>query len=210
MTNEKSFIIDPLTCLCKFALLDIMPGDTKISISKYVLYLQEYNYLRKVERWWGTDTRFDIANLRVSVVKAIKWYIRCGPEKMEMDEILEESMINIANHAIRGLKKLQKTYSDDNNILNNLQYFQNLIRHALNDSWDEEDLVESNISPDRTLSEKIKINFNPDTINTVSKLLTDSTKDGENVKSLADCIGKLLEVMDDNFKNLMIDVNTKL
>ena len=216
MSDDKNYIIDPLTCLCKFALLDLMSDGTKISISSHVLNIQKYNQWQWLERMTNRDTRFDIANLVPSVIKAIRWYLLDdddNKEKFEMDSDLREAIVIIARHALSGLNKLKKTYKGDYNVIINLQYFGNLIRDALEDEWNENDVIDIETNPDSTLSDKIKQNFNQQNVTMIGKMLTDATKaesSRENTESLIDCIAKLVEGMDTNFTKLMKDLTTKL
>ena len=212
MSNDKKYIIDPLTCLCKLALLNFIPDGTKIGIHNHILQIQEYHGWQWLERMGNGDKRFDMGNLIPSIIKAIKWYILDGEEKMEMDDELSEKIINIANKSILGLDKLKNTYKNDYSITIILKYFENLLRDSLNNTWNDENLIDIDYNPDQILSDKIKKNFTRENIITISKMMDDAmnTDELKNKNSLVVCIIQLLDNMDENFKKLMNDIVTKL
>lgn len=212
MSDDKTYIIDPLTCICKLALLNFLPIGTKLSINAHVLQIQVTSYYQCIERFKNGDTRYDISNLNLPLIKAIKWYILKGPEKMEMDDELDNNFRIIASFAIKGLHKLQNyTYEKDINIKVVLQYFINLLRDALNNTWNEDNIIK--IENENILSDKIKHNFEPHTINAITKMLIDADKIEamvDNVNALIECSHKILINRDINFVKLMKNINTTL
>lgn len=213
MTDDKSYIIDPLTSLCKVALLHFMPEGTKLGISHHILYIQAFSYSQWLERMKNGDSRRDISNLNTPFLKAIKWYIIDNEEKADMDSELAESIRIITGYTIKGLIKLQKsTYNTDMGIKIILQYFINLLKNALEDQWNEDNSVK--IDNDiNILSDKIKINFEPHTINSIAKMLSDAEKiekSPEDINALIECSHRLLVNRDNMFSKLMKDVNTTL
>jgi hypothetical protein len=213
MTDDKSYIIDPLTSLCKLAILHFMPEGTKLGISHHVLYIQGYSYFQWLERMGNGDNRRDISNLNTSILKAIKWYILKNDEQAEMDNELEQSIRLISFYAIKGLNKLQtSTYNKDMTIKINLQYFINLLRDALDGTWNEENVIKTD-NDNNILSDKIKKNYEANIINSVAKMLNDAGKidnSQEDIDALVDCVHKLLNNRDNLFVKLMKDFNTTL
>jgi hypothetical protein len=213
MADDKSYIIDPLTTLCKLALLHFMPEKTRVGIGHHVLHIQEYGYLQWMERKKNGDTRLDISNLIVPLIKSIRWYILDGNEKIIFDEDTAQSVRIIAGFAIKGFQKLQNgTYLGDDNINIVLQYFINMFRDALDGSWREENIVKIN-STHNVLTDKIKNNLDLNTINFVAKTLSDAEQIKESTKDiniLVDCVHRLLMNRDEEFVKLMKDTNTTL
>ena len=211
MTDDKSYIIDPLTSVCKVALLHFMPEGTKLAISHHTLCVQEYTLLQCLDRMKNGDSRKDIANLNIPFLKAIKWYILDGEEKANIDPDLQESIRQIASFTIKGLKKLQtSTYNTDKGIKIILQYFINLFRDALNGKWRDENIVKMDTDTS-ILSDKIKNNYEPHTINSIAKMLSDANKiekSHEDICALIDCSHKLLINRDTVFVKLMKDIYT--
>ena len=213
MTDDKSYIIDPLSSLCKLAILHFMPEGTKIGISHHVLYIQEYSYFQWMERMKNGDNRRDISNLNIPILKAIKWYILKNDERVEMDDEFALNIKLIASYAIKGLYKLQSsTYDKDMTIKINLQYFINLLRDALNETWNEDHIIK-NDNDNNILSDKIKKNYESNIVNSIAKMLNDTDKVGnsqDDINALVDCIHKLLINKDNIFVKLMKDFNTTL
>ncbi|BCS82923.1 hypothetical protein QLL95_gp1200 [Cotonvirus japonicus] len=212
MTDDKNYIIDPLTALCKIALLHFMPDKTKLAINHHVLYIQGYSYYQWLERMKNGDSRIDISNLYVPIIKAIKWYILDGQEKINLDEQTKNNILIISKFTILGLIKLQSTYNSDGSIKIILQYLINLLRNALNDNWNEDDCVkiDGNVN---ILSDKIKNNIESQTIGSIAKILLDTEKmidSKEDVDALIDCAHKLLVNRDKTFVKMMIEINTHL
>lgn len=213
MTDDKSYIIDPLTSLCKVALLHFMPEKTKLAINHHVLYVQGYSYYQWIERMKNGDSRIDISNLNIPLLKAIKWYIIEGTEKATMDEEMEESIKIITQFTIKGLIKLQNcTYHNDVAIKIILQYFINLLKNALDETWSEDTYVKMD-NNNNILSDKIKYNFDANTIISISKMLSDADKmenSLEDISALIDCAHRLLINRDTMFVKMMKDINTTL
>ena len=213
MVDDKSYIIDPLTSLCKVALLHFMPEGTKLAISHHTLYLQEYTYSQWIERMKNGDSRRDISNLNTPLLKAIKWYIIDDEELAQMDAELTESIKTICNFTIKGLTKLQNcTYNHDTGIKIILQYFINLLRDALNSEWHEDNALKTD-PYNSILSDKIKNNFEPHTINSIAKMLSDADKienSPDDISALVDCSHKLLINRDNIFVKMMKEINTTL
>lgn len=210
MIDEKTYIIDPLTTLCKVSLLNFMPEKTKLAINHHVLYIQGYNCYQWLERMKNGDSRVDLSNLNGPFMKAVKWYIIDNPEKASMNQETSKSIKIITQFAIKGLIKLQTyTYSSDTTIKIILQYLINLLRDALNNSFNENNYIK--IDNNSILSDKIKNNFEDNIINSVSKILCDAEKienHPEDINALIDCAHKLLTNRDSSFVKLMKDINT--
>ncbi len=211
MADDKNFIIDPLTCLCKVALLHFMPEKTKLAISHHVLYIQGYSYYQWLERIG--HNRIDISNLNTPLLKAIKWYIMDSDDKVSLDIETNNNIRTITNFAIMGLIKLQNcTYYNDLAINIILQYFINMLSDALENKWDETRCI-SIEKNNNVLSDKIKTNFDAQTINSIAKMLTDAEKiknSNDDVIALTDCAHRLLINRDTNFVKLMREFNTIL
>lgn len=214
MTDDKNYIIDPLTSLCKVALLHFMPEKTRLAINHHVLYVQGYSYYQWLERMKNGDSRVDISYLNIPFIKAIKWYILDNTEKAEIDDELTESIRTIITFTIKGLTKLQNhTYNGDNSIKIILQYFINILRDALNGTWNEENCVKIDSNNNNILSDKIKLNFEAHTINSIANMLNDAEKlenSQEDVNALVDCAHKLLVNRDITFVKMMKEINTTL
>lgn len=213
MVDDKSYIIDPLTSICKVALLHFMPEKTRLAISHHVLCIQDYSYYQWLERMKNGDSRIDISNLNTPFLKAIKWYILDNPERAHMNEEMIESIKTITSFTIKGLTKLQNcTYNNDNAIKIILQYFINLLQNALDGDWKDEKCVKID-NNNNILSDKIKNNYDAHTINTIAKMLKDADKienSQNDINALIECAHKLLINRDSIFVKMMKEINTTL
>jgi hypothetical protein len=212
MANDKIYIIDPMTSICKVALLYFMPEKTRLAINHHILYIQNYNCYQWIERMKNGDSRIDISNLNMPLLKAIKWYILDGPDRVTMDKETSDNIKSIVNFTIKGLSKLRDyTYHSDLAIKIILQYFINLLRDALNNNWNEDNIIK--MDNNGYLTDKIKNNFDPHIINSIAKILLDAAKiesSQEDINALVECAHKLLINRDIMFVKMMKDINTTL
>lgn len=211
MSDTKQYILDPLTTICKLALLHFLPEGTKLSIGYHVLHIQENSMLQWVERMRNGDTRCDLSYLLPPIVKGIKWYIL----DISDDNIKQQtyqSIRKIAVFSIKGLEKMQKyTYEKDPTMQIIIQYLINLFRDSLEDKWDDDKLCM--IEHDNILSEKIRSNIDQDMISSISKMLVDASNFvsmQNNIKAMVECTHKLLLNRDEIFVNMMKEINTTM
>lgn len=213
MSDDKNYIIDPLTCICKLALLHFMPVKTKLAINQHTLHIHEYSCYQWIERIKNGDSRKDLSHLSASIFKATQWYIVKSKEYVELDDITRTSIRNISEFSVKGLQKLQKsTYHEDTPTVIILQYLINMLSDALKNEWDGTKYIESQINNEKTISEKIKSNFDSGVINSISKMLTDAENNSNNddIVAIIECVHKILMNKDVIFNNMMKKINTTL
>lgn len=216
MIEDKYYMIDPLTSICKLALIYFMPEKTKLAISNHVLHIQEYYYCQWFERMKNGDTRTDISYLHIPFTKAIRWYIIKSDDRVMMDTKLYDNIIKITGYAVKGLIKMQNTtYQNDITVKIVLQYFINMFHSALTDDWDESKYIK--LENDTILSNKIKNNFESHTINSIAQILTDADKiqksnnnnnNDNDVIALINCAHKLLSNRDIIFVKTIKNITT--
>lgn len=213
MTDDKSYIIDPLTSLCKLALLHFMPEKTRLAINHHVLYVQGYSYYQWIERMKNGDSRIDISYLNTPLIKVVKWYILDNPEKIIMDQETTDSIRTITKYAIKGLIKMQAfTYYNDIAIKIIIQYLINMLKDALAGIWTEEDHVKSDTHTN-SLASRIKNNYDVHTVNSICKILNDANsmiESPDDINALVECAHKLLVNKDSLFVKMMKEINTTL
>lgn len=210
--DDKTYIIDPLTLLCKLALMYFMPDGTKLRISHHILHIQENGYMQGAIRMINGDTRKDISNLNMPILKAIKWYILDDEERIVCADLsVLENIRVITFFAIRGLRKIQTlTYGSDISLKIILQYFINILTDAMNDIWNDNSIVEY-FAEGSILTDTIKKNYDPHIIQSIAKMLTDADKPGitqTNIDILIGCAHKLLISRDTEFVFMMKGINT--
>lgn len=210
MTEDKSCILDPLTCLCKLALLHFMPDKTRLSISNYVLTIQEPTCYQWIERLKNGDIRLDISHLNGSLRKCLQWYVIEGLDRMPLSQTTLNSIRIIAGYAIQGLVKLQTgVYRDHQPVRIIIQYFINMINDALDGVWDESRYIYQDVR--NSLSERIKACVDEQIVQSISNMLIDASKmEYGNVNAVVDCVHQILLNRDIEFVKMMKEVNTLL
>lgn len=209
---DKNFIIDPLTCLCKLALLYFAPLNTKLGISNHILELQE----PEVGQWWrrtnNRDSREDIYLLYQPIIKSIKWYLMSeDKESVSIDDDTRNNIKVIAQFAILGLEKLQQTYKDGNVVLT-IQLYRNYLRHAVEGTFVEDDLFKV-VDSDIGVADKIKSNYESNEVRQISTLFKDSNENianNQKVETYILCVKNLLAARDKIFQTLMYEIKTKI
>lgn len=211
MIDDKTYILDPLTCLCKIALLAFLPDKTKIAISHHVLRLQEYNNTQWLLRMQNGDSRVDISYLNMPLMRAAEWYI-ADQGKLEISETTSAEIKIITEFAIRGLSKLQNsTYRTDLVVRIILQHFINMLRDAYRGNWDNNRCVGTDTNS--PLTEKIRSGFDATIVHTIAVTLQDANeplKSAKDVQALIECGHKILNNRDETFSELMREVTTQI
>lgn len=210
MLDEKSYIIDPLTCVCKLALLYFLPPKTRLAISNYVLHIQFNSCYQWLERMKNGDSRIDLSNLNGPLFRASQWYIVNGEESADMSDSTRNAMRCIMQFCIKGLTKMQThTYKDDMSMTLILQYLINMLRDGLEDVWDESRYITKS-DGDKTLSDTIKGNFDDTFIKSAAEMLTnaDNNTDEDDISPIITCLHNLLINRDTKFVNTMRTINT--
>jgi len=219
MSKHKQ-ILDPLSTLCKIALLSFYENGSKISIKENVIEIQKYDTMQFATRKYRGDTKEDISSLYNPIVKAIHWYMHQKPPENKQtarpmyvnnndddddtksnDNKNDEYEKNIAlikiiiKYTVEGLRKLQNTYEEGNVILS-LQLMINNLIFALKDDKKLDFFEEYNESikfhEDSLLNyDKIKDIWDHDTINNISNLLTVCEKNRSDIKTVDNMLESL-------------------
>ena len=102
VNNDKNFIIDPLTCMIRLAMLSFKESGTKISIFDNKISFNEPHLLQGPIRWSQGDNRDDLHNLYRPIIKALEWY-----------DYSDTEINNIFKLASSGIDKLKDAYVDN-------------------------------------------------------------------------------------------------
>jgi hypothetical protein len=100
--EKKNYVIEPLTCMIRLAMLAYKPRGTKICIYDNSIYIQEPGLLQGTLRWISGNNRNDIHYLLSPINKAIKRY---------KNKDNSEAIQNIFKLAIKGLMILRTSYT---------------------------------------------------------------------------------------------------
>jgi len=93
-------ILDPLTTIFRFCLLNYKKNGTKIGIYSNRISVQEASFYQGVVRWTNGDERNDLHKLEIPIKKSLSWYI---PK-------LDNNLKFIFELATKGMEKLQNSY----------------------------------------------------------------------------------------------------
>ena len=105
--EKKNYVIEPLSCIIRLAILAYKKKGTKISLYDNSIYLQEPGPLQGTLRWITRNNRNDIQFLLSPINKAILKY----GKKDDKSEVMHEQLMNIFRLAIKGLQNLKYSYS---------------------------------------------------------------------------------------------------
>ena len=108
-------IIDPIGCILNIILLQYYPSNTKLSIQKNMVDIQEPSVSQSFIRWSNGDSRNDLTILFNNIMLFKDIYTGIN----HFDTLLSKSLI--------GLIKLQDTYKSDYNTSHIIKYYHNLL-----------------------------------------------------------------------------------
>jgi hypothetical protein len=207
---SKKQILDPLSCLCKIAILTFYDKGTKISIKDNIILISQPNNMQWIKRTYYGDGKNDISTLYNPILKAIDWYVL-----NKDDDINIEPIRNIIKYAIIGLDKLQTTYENGNVILA-IKFLKNNLNMCLNDNFTINDFVSINEIKDTENVinyDKIKKIWTNEKINIISNQLDIINKNinvPNSLEHLLKSIKAQLMDIDSRFQNLVENMNTNL
>ena len=101
----STFLLEPLSCLLRLAMLQFMPEGTKLGIHRSRIYIVDPWTLQPLVRWYMGSSRDDLFFLLRPVVAA----------KMRFNQ-KDEDLKRIMLHASMGLRALQRTYAKEANV----------------------------------------------------------------------------------------------
>lgn len=209
MYNQPLNIMDPLTTLCKIALLHFMPEGTKLAINERLLCIQQVNNYQWLERTVNGDKGIDLANLNHPLMHVIRWYLVDNDEKVTLDEQTFDSIQEITRYAIKGLIKLQTaTYKHDLAVNIVIQYFINLLNDSLNNIWKHSECILQEVIVD-DLIHSVKKNYDPPIIRYIAQMFLEADKNIHSKNSLIiiNCVHQLLVTRDTQFNYLLQNSN---
>lgn len=236
--STRRQILDPLSTLCKIALLSFYDNGSRLSICDNIVEIQKADSTQWLYRTYRRDNKDHISLLYNPILKAIQWYIfqnkkstdeniyensseneyeQSPQEKAEkMDEKLE-AIKNIMRFAICGLKKLKITYKEGNVTLA-LQFLINNLKIATDENPNIklfEDYNEVNmIEEDGILNhDRIKELWDTDTLKGISNqfsLCEKNKSEPSTLEFMLESLNLMLKNTDNKFKKLVVDMNTIL
>jgi len=122
MDKQKQYGYDPLTTICKLALLSFYSEDTKFSFYDNCIYIQPDTYYNRASRTCYKDSKKDLQQLLVPIIHCVNKYVL-----KNKDDFIK----NIMAMSIDGLRCLQKTYRRNKTVVLMLQSYIDLISDSL-------------------------------------------------------------------------------
>jgi len=153
--DVKNYILDPLTCIIRCAILSFKPIGTKLSIHNNKITFIDPNILQGAIRWTYGDKREDLHNIYKPIIKSTKWYKSDNPD-----------ILNIFILSKKGLEKLKESYEENSIITHSLSLYINIIDSFIN-SKNIEDINET----DNKIYKELKLLWSNTQINIVNNIL---------------------------------------
>ena len=205
----KHFVLDPLTCIIRCAILGYKPKGTKISISENKISFCDPNFLQGTLRWTSGDKREDLHNIYNPILKSTQWYSREN-----------EDINNIFKLAKRGLDKLKNSYEENSIISHSLELYINIIDLFINTSGEcmndffkskEGDLenIENSIE-DNKIYKQLKDLWNDNQIKIVNSILIQVESDKKNSREWLEALDIILSSKEKCVNDIIIKNTTQL
>ena len=208
--TDNNFILDPLSCVIRLAVLSFKPKGTKISINQNKISYNEPCILQGTIRWSQGDNRDDLHNIYKPLIKATEWF------SYEKDELN-----NIFNLAIDGLNKLKMSYNENSTINHSIDRYILVIKNNKNNEQTEvRRSTRLNEEPNETINayqnhifQELKQLWNPREITIINNLLieiNDNLSNKEKVKAFMVSLESILDMKEQTVHNLLIKTTTIL
>ena len=168
--NEvKNYVLDPLTCIIRCAILSFKPVGTKLSINQNKITFVDPNFLQGTIRWTYGDKREDLHNIYKPILKSTRWYKSDNP-----------NILNIFILAKKGLTKLRNSYEENSIITHSLSLYINILDLFINCDSESLQKLESNEEQDNKIYRELKLLWSDDQIVIVNNILNQMEKDSVN------------------------------
>tara|TARA_Y100001935_G_scaffold244574_1_gene237140 strand:+ start:226 stop:885 length:660 start_codon:yes stop_codon:yes gene_type:complete len=169
-SEVKNYVLDPLTCIIRCAILSFKPVGTKLSINNNRISFVDPNFLQGTIRWTYGDKREDLHNIYNPIVKSTQWY------KVDNAHIL-----NIFKLSKKGLEKLKQSYEENSIITHSLSLYINIMDMFIsNNNECLRDLSKSNEESDNKIYKELRDLWSESQISIVDNILNQMEKDPVN------------------------------
>ena len=168
-SEVKNYVLDPLTCIIRCAILSFKPKGTKLSINHNKITFVDPNFLQGTIRWTYGDKREDLHNIYKPIVKSTRWYKTNNP-----------NILNIFTLAKKGLVKLRESYEENSIITHSLSLYINIIDLFINSKSETLLKLENDEDEDNKIYRELKLLWSEDQIVIVNNILNQMEKDSIN------------------------------
>lgn len=204
----KHFILDPLTCIIRCAILSFKPKGTKISIYDNRISFCDPNFLQGTLRWGSGDKREDLHNIYNPIIKSTQWYSKD-----------DKNIINIFSLAKIGLQKLKTSYEANSIISHSLALYINIIdlfinsdQKCVNELFDSKKKELKNIDNenDNIIYKELKNLWDENQISIVNNILIQVQNDKNNSKEWLEALNIILLSKEKCVNEIVIKNTTQL
>lgn len=202
----KHFVLDPLTCIIRCAILGYKPKGTKISISENKISFCDPNFLQGTMRWTSGDKREDLHNIYNPILKSTQWYSR---ENKDIN--------NIFRLAKKGLDKLKYSYEENSIISHSLELYINIIDLFINSSGECMSeffkTKEGEIPPnqeDNKIYKQLKELWNDNQISIINNILIQVEEDKNNRREWLEALNIILSSKEKCVNDIITKNTTQL
>ena len=169
-SEVKNYVLDPLTCIIRCAILSFKPVGTKLSISNNKISFVDPNFLQGTIRWTYGDKREDLHNIYNPIVKSTQWY------KVDNPHIL-----NIFKLSKKGLEKLKQSYEENSIITHSLSLYINIMDMFINNNNEcLRDISKSDEVNDNKIYKELRELWSESQISIVDNILKQMENDAAN------------------------------
>ena len=200
VTNDKNFIIDPLTCMIRLSMLSFKDIGTKISIADNKISFNDPHVLQGPIRWSQGDNRDDLHNLYRPIVKALDWYDLDDPKMKHIFEL-----------SIEGIVKLKEAYINNSSITHSLEFYRKSIEDRINSVHNAEQSNPENVVVNKIYMD-LKQLWNSNEITIVDNLFNEiqNTSDSGSIQSLMDALNSIIFIKEQKVKTIILSHTTLL
>jgi len=193
--DDKTYILDPLTCIIRLGILSFKPEGTKISINQNKISYNDPNIFQGTIRWGYGDNRNDLHNLFKPILRSTQWYNMS-------DKIIND----LFKFAVKGLIKLKKAYNINSIICHSIDHYIDIIEK---NKLPENDQF---IDEENELYKQLKNLWTESQISIVNSLLNEANKqiDETGLASYLDAIENILKLKEESVIELIIKNTTLL
>jgi hypothetical protein len=208
-SDVKKFVLDPLTCIIRCAVLSYKPYGTKISILNSGISYHEPTALQGTIRWSQGDKREDLHNIYNPILKSTQWYTKDNKD-----------ILNIFTLAKKGLEKLKNSYESSSIISHSLELYINIIELFINNNPEylTDFLKNKNHVPkvygeaeeDNSLYKSLKGLWNENQISIVNNILVQVENEKNDRNNWLEALDIILKNKEEKVYNIVTKTSTQL
>lgn len=140
--TNRNYVLDPLTCLIRLAMISHLPVGTKISIQQNRVTYNHASIFQGPVRWVSGDTRDDLHNLHNPLQKISLWY-----------QVDSQPFQYLLAKSIEGLRKVKNSYPEQSIITHTLDHYIGILEKSVTASRNTDKNLEGFIMRDSPIED---------------------------------------------------------